>query len=291
MDIQRANKDHPSYTLTIAPDLKGVPETMLWALYNRAAEARRPDALMADPLAIQIADAIEYDYARSFGRPESGQVIRALLTDQILRAWVQDHPGGQVVALGEGLETQFHRVDDGHVRWLAVDLPEAIAIRSLFLPDSDRHHNLACSALDLRWMEAVNPHQGVFVTAVGLLKYFHPQDVHRLIAAIAERYATVEMVFDVMPHFLVRLTQAGWYRRTPHYTAPAMYWGLNRNELSTLQTLHPNITEVREIDFRGGRGVRYRIILPLLRRLPWIGNFLFSLVHILCRPCKDNHFS
>jgi len=256
---------------------------MLWALYNRAAEARRPDALIVDPLAIQIADAIKYDYARSFGRPESGQVIRALLTDQVLRAWLDDHPGGQVVALGEGLETQFHRVDDGRVRWLAVDLPEAIAVRSSFLPDSDRHRNLACSALDLRWMETVDPRQGVFVTAVGLLKYFHPPDVRRLVAAIAERYPTVEMVFDVMPHFLVRLARAGRYRRTTHYTAPAMYWGLNRDELQTLRTWHPNIAEVGEIPFRGGRGVWYRFVLPLWQRLPWLGNKLFSLVHVRCR--------
>ena len=268
----------------ITPKLEGVPETMLWALYNRAAEARRPDALITDPLAVQIADAIKYDYARSFGQPESGQVIRALLSDRLLRAWLQYHPGGQVVALGEGLETQFWRVDDGRARWLAVDLPEAIAVRSLFLPDDDRHRNLACSALDLRWMEAVDARQGVFVTAVGLLKYFYPQDVRRLIAAIAERYPTVEMVFDVMPHFLVRLTQAGWYRRTPHYAAPAMYWGLNRNELQTMRSWHPNIAEVREIDFRGGRGAAYRVVLPLWRRLPWIGNKLYSLVHVRCKP-------
>jgi hypothetical protein len=87
----------------------------------------------------------------------------------------------------------------------------------------------------------------------------------------------------VMPHLLVRLAKAGWYRRTPHYTAPAMYWGLNRNELPTLRTWHPNIAEVREIDFQGGRSV-YRIVLPLLRRLPWIGNKLFSLVHVRCQP-------
>jgi len=36
----------------LEPNLEGVPETMLWALYNRAAKARRPDALIADPLAI-----------------------------------------------------------------------------------------------------------------------------------------------------------------------------------------------------------------------------------------------
>lgn len=47
----------------ITAKLTGVPETMLWGLYNRAAEARRPDALIVDPWAIHIADAIQYDYA------------------------------------------------------------------------------------------------------------------------------------------------------------------------------------------------------------------------------------
>jgi len=192
------------------------------------------------------------------------------------------------VALGEGLETQFHRVDDGRVRWLAVDLPEAIAVRALFLPDSDRHRNLACSALDLRWMEAVDPRQGVFLIAVGLLKYFHPQEVRCLVAVIAERYPTAEIILDVMPRLMVRLAQAGWYRPTVHYTVPAMYWGVNRNELQVLRSWHPNIAEVHDIDFRGGRGAGYRIVLPLLRRLPWIGNWLFALVYVRCRPWCEN---
>lgn len=268
----------------IVSQLTGVPETMLWPLYNRAVEARRPDALLHDPRAIQIADAIAYDYARSFGPPESGQVIRARLSDQVLREWLQQHPGGQVVALGEGLETQFHRVDDGRVRWLAVDLPEAIAIRSRFLPDTDRHRNLAASALDLHWMEAVDAGPSVFITAVGLLKYFYPADVRALITAIAERFPTAHMIFDVMPPLLVRWAQQGRYRKTAHYAAPPMYWGLNRDELPTLKTWHPNIAQVREIPFEGGRGVQYRLILPLLRRVPWLGNKLFSLVHLQCQP-------
>ena len=103
-------------TRAIVPELRGVPETMLWALYNRAAEARRPDALIDDPWAVQIADSIRYDFVRSFGRPESGQVMRAVLSDGVLRDWLGDHPDGQVVALGEGLETQFHRVDNNRVR-------------------------------------------------------------------------------------------------------------------------------------------------------------------------------
>ena len=36
--------------------LDGVPETMLWTLYNRASEARRRDALLVDPAAVRICD-------------------------------------------------------------------------------------------------------------------------------------------------------------------------------------------------------------------------------------------
>jgi O-methyltransferase involved in polyketide biosynthesis len=271
----------------VVSNLKGVPETMLWALYNRATEARRPDALLKDPMAIRIADAIDYDYARSFGKPEEGQVIRALLTDRLLRAWLHAHPGGQVAALGEGLETQFHRVDDNRVRWLAIDLPEVIEVRRAFLPDTDRHRNLACSALDFRWMDAIGPEQPLFVTAVGLLKYFQPHEVRTLITTIAERFPRVELVFDVMPHLLVRLAQQRHYRKSAHYTVPPMYWGLNRDQLSSIRSWHPHIAEVREIPFRGGRSFQYRFLLPALRRLPWLGNNLFSLVHVCCQATQS----
>jgi O-methyltransferase involved in polyketide biosynthesis len=264
--------------------LQGVPETMLWGLYNRAAEARRPDVLLRDPLAMQIADAIAYDYARSFGRPESGQVVRALLTDQLLRAWLGAHRGGQVVALGEGLETQCFRVDDGHVRWMAVDLPEVIAVRRVLLPDSERHRNLACSALDPHWMDVLEPNRPLFVTAVGLLKYLQPHEVQTLVASIAERFPHAELAFDVMPHLLVWLTQQQRYRKGVNYVVPPMFWGLNRNELQTIRAWHPHIAEVREVPFVGGRGVAYRMVLPIIRRLPWVGNHLFALVHVRCGP-------
>src|SRR5580765_8789011 len=107
------------------PALTGVPQTMLWALYNRAAEARRSDAFLRDPLAVTICDGIEYDYVRLFGKPDAGFAIRAVVYDKLLQRWLGEHPDSQVVALGEGLETQFQRVDNGQVHWLSVDLPEA----------------------------------------------------------------------------------------------------------------------------------------------------------------------
>jgi O-methyltransferase involved in polyketide biosynthesis len=40
----------------IDPGLEGVPETLLWTLYHRALEARRPDAVLHDPLAVALVD-------------------------------------------------------------------------------------------------------------------------------------------------------------------------------------------------------------------------------------------
>ncbi len=266
--------------------LSGVPETMLWPLHNRAAEARRKDGFLRDPVAVRIADAIDYDYARSFGKPDASHAIRAARFDRVLGAWLKAHPGGQVVALGEGLETQFHRVDDGEVRWLSVDLPEAIEVRSRFVPDSDRHRNLACSALDLRWMDEVDPGRGVFVTAAGLFMYFPPEEVRRLVSAVAGRFPAAGLVFDAIPRWFSRMTLRG-LKMTRHYTLPPMPWGLDRNELATIKGWHPNIAVVRELPFEGGRGLFHGVLVPVLRRLPWLGNKWFSLVHLLCRPAQE----
>jgi O-methyltransferase involved in polyketide biosynthesis len=34
--------------------LDPVPETLLWTLWHRAAEARRPDAVLGEPLAVEL---------------------------------------------------------------------------------------------------------------------------------------------------------------------------------------------------------------------------------------------
>jgi O-methyltransferase involved in polyketide biosynthesis len=266
-------------------NLSGVPETMLWGLYNRATEARRADTRLNDPMAIRIADQIAYDYARSFGKPESGQIVRAVTIDALLKTWIAAHPTGQIVALGEGLETQFYRVDNGQIRWLSLDLPEVSTIRRRFLPDTDRLRNIAYSALDFRWLDEISdPQQPIFVVIAGLLKYFQPADVRRLIAAIAERFPHAEIAFDVIPRLLMQISTRGWFIKTRHYAAPAMPWGLNRDEIPTIKTWHPNIAEVRNVPMIGGRGFLYERVLPLLQLLPALRNHLFSIVHVRCRP-------
>src|SRR5687767_9192996 len=157
--------------MTTSMNLTGVPETMLWTLHNRASEARRRDAFLVDPECVRIYDSIDYDYERSFGKPDGSHPMRSRLFDEALRPWLREHPGGSVVELAAGLETQFQRCDDGRVRWHCVDLPEAIAVRERYLPASSRCRYIGRSALDLAWADEVDGSRGVFVTAQGLFMY------------------------------------------------------------------------------------------------------------------------
>jgi hypothetical protein len=122
----------------IAPELTGVSETMLWSLHNRASEARRFDGVLIDPDSVRIHEAIDYDFTRRFGDPLGFLAARAAEIDRVLRSWLERHPDGCVVSLGEGLETQSRRVDNGRMTWLSVDLPDAIRLRERFLAPTHR---------------------------------------------------------------------------------------------------------------------------------------------------------
>ena len=118
----------------LSPGLSGVQETMLWALHDRAYAAKQPNGGFRDPQCVNIYDSIDYEFVSRFGTPRSNlAAARASMIDRTLRRWVSSHPRGFVVSLGEGLETQAYRVDNGQIRWLSLDLMDAIEFRERFM--------------------------------------------------------------------------------------------------------------------------------------------------------------
>jgi O-methyltransferase involved in polyketide biosynthesis len=190
----------------IPVDLSGVPETLLWNLGRRAAAARAGSSLLEDPLAIEVADRLQYDFTDS-SRGAGWHAVRVATFDAAVRRFLGSHPAGQVVALGEGLETQFWRLDNGRMRWLTVDLPAVLDLRRQVLPEDPRHSSHAGSALDLGWLDQLDPAEPVLITAQGLLVYFQRNEVHELIAAIAERLPGSSFVFDVVPEKMLDLVR------------------------------------------------------------------------------------
>jgi O-methyltransferase involved in polyketide biosynthesis len=91
--------------MSAAPDpvrtgaaLVGVSETALLTLNARAAEARRPDAIIDDPMAITLAESIDFDFAK-FGRTRQDFALRALTFDIHTRRYLNGFSAATVVAL------------------------------------------------------------------------------------------------------------------------------------------------------------------------------------------------
>ncbi|HUB64834.1 MAG TPA: class I SAM-dependent methyltransferase [Methylocella sp.] len=263
----------------VKPELAGIPETMLWTLHGRASEAKRPNGILRDPMAAKIFDSIDYDFEKTFGQPNILFAVRAALIDSVLREWLRLHPNGLVVSLGEGLETQALRVDNGLMRWLSVDLPEVIRIRALFLAPTERFRHLAANALDAEWMDGLDQTSGLFIVAQGLFMYLEPGAVEYIFVNAARRFPGAEMIFDIVPRSMSALTLAR-YQQTAFYELPSMPWGLNRNEVApTLKRWHPTLRKIRLLPYRVPSG-RPALVENILDRVAWRRNGLQSLVHV-----------
>jgi O-methyltransferase involved in polyketide biosynthesis len=165
------------------------------------------------------------------------------------------------------LEGVSERLDDGQVRWLCVDVPHAIDVRERFLPATNRCRHVRASALDLGWLDRVDPARGVFVSAQGLFMYFTEAEVRALLVAIVDRFPGVELMFDVIPPWLSRKTVAGW-DMTKGYRPPAMPWGIKRGDLSsTLRQWLPSIKRVETRSYGFARGPK-KLVLTVVSRIP-----------------------
>ncbi|WP_395297675.1 class I SAM-dependent methyltransferase [Kitasatospora hibisci] len=251
------------------PELGAVPETALWTLWYRAVAARRPDAVLRDPKAVELVERIDHAFADRFGT--SGlqaqlQALRVGCFDREVADFLAREPRGTVVCLGDGLETQYWRVDNGRARWLTVDLPELVALREQLLPPGPRQRYLAADATALGWAEEVDRHHGVLVTAQGLLMYLPPMRVRALIAGCAERFPGGSLVLDAVPRWFSRLTLTG-RMRSHAYQAPPMPWAMDADERGKLRTASPAVAAVRDVRPLGGRGP-VGALLPLALTVP-----------------------
>jgi O-methyltransferase involved in polyketide biosynthesis len=251
--------------------LTGVSETALITLLVRAKEARRPDSIIDDPMAIKLVDGIDYDWAKFGFTRRQDMALRALTFDKYTRRYLVDHPSATMVALAEGLQTSFYRLDAADVghqfRWLTVDLPPIIELRQRLLPPSDRVSVCAQSALDYSWMDRVDPSEGVFITTEGLLMYLQPDEALGLIAECAKRFPGGQMMFDLPPALFAAWIRNG-SRTSLRYRVPPMPFTLSPAEVADLVNTVPGIRAVHDLPMVPARGKVVNALMWTMQRVP-----------------------
>ena len=176
-----------------------------------------------------------------------------------------------MVALAEGLQTSFYRIEASGVsdqfRWLTVDLPPIVELRDKLLPHSDRVTLCAESALDYTWMDKVDASDGVFITAEGLLMYLQPSEAMGLITECAKRFPGGRMMFDLPPSWAAGLASRGM-RTSFRYRIPPMPFAMSASEAARLVDIVPGVRVVHDVPLPRGRGRVLNTVMWAVQRIP-----------------------
>ncbi|CQD16559.1 O-methyltransferase Omt [Mycobacterium europaeum] len=250
--------------------LTDVSETALLTLNGRAHQAAHPDPIIDDPMAVQLVGSIDFDFEK-FGRKGQEMALRSLAVDRCAVEYLTAHPKATVVALAEGFQTSFWRLDralpDAEFRWLSVDLAPVVDLRKRLLPQSRRISHLAQSVLDYSWIDRVDGDNGVFVSAEGLLMYLQPEEALGLIAACARSFPGGQMFFDLPPTAIKMVARQG-LRSSKRYRVPPMPFSLSVGQLEKWARTVPGIRAVHDVPMPAGRGMFFGTLYPALWRFP-----------------------
>jgi O-methyltransferase involved in polyketide biosynthesis len=192
----------------VQPDLQGIARTLLMPLACRALESQRPDAIIHDPRAEDVYNAMggTSDFLLGVGGVDMFvTAMRVRQFDRLARGFLDRYPGGLVVDLGCGLDTRFERLADFKMSWLGIDLPDVIALRRKYLPDGERCRTIPKSILELSWLDEVSRlNKPVIFLAEGVFPYFSTADVKPLVLEMARCFPAGELVFDATSPFIGR---------------------------------------------------------------------------------------
>jgi len=204
--------------------LGDVPVTGVLAAMCRAKESRHPASVLHDPVAEAIAERLAPALAVSgnplFRRLARGKVrqdltvhfaVRARKYDDYARDFATRHLDAAMVNLGCGLDTRFHRIDDGHLTVYDVDLPGMIELKRELVEQTERYHLIAADVLDPAWRERLGRERSgpLLFLAEGLFMYLPPEGVRALVLDLQARFPGSELAFETVG--------AAWLR-------PALKW-------------------------------------------------------------------
>ncbi|WP_158895367.1 class I SAM-dependent methyltransferase [Amycolatopsis anabasis] len=218
--------------------------TNLATLYGRALDNRLPRPILGDPTAEETVRKIDYDFGKFKMKPDMALSVamRAKVIDERVRAFLREHPDATVLHLGCGMDSRVYRIDPPRtLRWYDVDYPDVIDLRKQVYPEREGYQQIGSSVTELDWLERVPADGPALVVAEGLTMYLDPEGGRALLRALAARFPSGEMVFDVFGSLGIKLQKLNPVVRRAKAT---LSWGIDdAHELERL-----GLTLVEELD-------------------------------------------
>ncbi|KAK0724177.1 O-methyltransferase [Lasiosphaeris hirsuta] len=259
------------------PALAPVPSTMLVTLTSRARDCANPpeQRILGDPWAQHTLDKLGRKVPPATHKTfDIFVALRCRLLDAWTREFLDAHPdGATVLNLGCGLDSRALRLSSGgKTRWIDVDLPEVVELRQDLLPRPEGDYELvAASVTDDAWLEEIPADRPTVVVMEGLLMYIEQAEVGQLVKRICDRFATGQILADVMGRF--SLFMQG--RVSKPITSTGAVFVSSVDHGSELAGVHEKLrvrTEVRHWEHANERAMPMfaRIVLWLMSWIPGI---------------------
>jgi len=210
--------------------LEDVSKTLLLPLWGRAVETQKSNPLLVDKMAVEIIDNINYDFStiskNIIDITQLAWIGRSLVTDKIIKKFLELHPNAAIVNIGCGLDTTFERVDNGKLYWYDLDLPEVIKLRRNFIKESERKKFIESSFLDYSWFEYLKDNMNVLFIACGVFYYFEEEQVKDFFIKIAGSFPGSELLFDVASPFGIKISNKKVIQSSGMDEKSFLKWGI-----------------------------------------------------------------
>lgn len=179
----------------------GVEQTVLLPLWGRVKETNKPDGIIKDLKAVELAGKINLDLTsiESEQNPvtQLAWAARAFNIDCEIKEILQNEKEITVINPGCGFDTSYFRINDPLLYWYDIDLPSVIAAKKKLIPEEPHYKMISGSVLEKNIFNAVEVKGKPIVVAVGLLYYFNETELRSLFANIKERFGTVLVIAEV----------------------------------------------------------------------------------------------
>jgi len=255
-------------------------------LLARAKEAEKNDPLLYDSYAREIVKRINYDFSKIEHLFKDNDhltwVIRAYQFDNTIRKFLKNQKNGVVINLGSGLDTTFHRVNNGSMLWINIDLPDIAILRQKLIPDSEREITFSGSIFDFNWIPVIAPlikNRPIMFIAAGVLFYFEAGEIESLFRKLASVFPSAHLVFDSMSWLWLHISNLVIMRKSGMDSSARLKWHLKK--ASHLKKWVDTIKIVDEYSMYSRVQLKENWSKKIIRDIK-IANFLgvYNMVHI-----------
>ena len=123
-------------------------------------------------------------------------VCRQQTIDEKIISFLKDNPDGNVVFLGAGLETAYHRIGNKTANFYQVDLPSVIEIRKRVLGNGNNKNFISGDMFRLDWIKEIDTTLPTLISVSGVYQYFDESKIIEMIKKMKAQIPNGELVFD-----------------------------------------------------------------------------------------------